>query len=62
MLRFDFPSPPPSSHLVSALNELFALGALSEEGQLSDPIGKQMAELPLNPQLSKMLLISSMYS
>ncbi|KAL7642303.1 UNVERIFIED_CONTAM: hypothetical protein RMT77_006864 [Armadillidium vulgare] len=61
MLRFDFPSPPPSSHLVSALNELFALGALNDEGQLSDPLGKQMAELPLIPQLSKMLLISGDY-
>ncbi|XP_068232398.1 probable ATP-dependent RNA helicase DHX35 [Palaemon carinicauda] len=58
MLRFDFPSPPPARHLISALDELFALGALTEEGSLTQPLGKQMAELPISPQLAKMLLVS----
>ena len=58
MLRFDFPSPPPASHLIAALDELFALGAIGEDGQLTRPLGQNMAELPLPPQLAKMLLVS----
>ena len=58
MLRFDFPSPPPARHLTAALDELFALGALSEEGSLTVPLGQRMAELPISPQLAKMLLVS----
>lgn len=34
---------------------LFALSALDEEGLLSK-LGRKMAEFPLEPQLSKMLL------
>lgn len=58
MLRFDFPSPPPAKHLIAALDELFALGAITEEGTLTQPLGQQMAEFPLLPQLAKMLLVS----
>ena len=58
MLRFDFPSPPPASHLIAALDELFALGAIGDDGQLTRPLGQNMAELPLPPQLAKMLLVS----
>ncbi|XP_047489754.1 probable ATP-dependent RNA helicase DHX35 [Penaeus chinensis] len=58
MLRFDFPSPPPAGHLTAALDELVALGALGEDGTLTRPLGQQMAEFPLSPQLSKMLLVS----
>ncbi|XP_069179733.1 probable ATP-dependent RNA helicase DHX35 isoform X5 [Procambarus clarkii] len=58
MLRFDFPSPPPAKHLSAALDELFALGALTEEGTLTKPLGQQMAEFPLPPQLAKILLVS----
>jgi len=61
MLRFDFPSPPPARHMTAALDELFALGALDETGKLTQPIGQQMAEFPLPPQLSKMLLVSGDY-
>lgn len=58
MLRFDFPSPPPSRHLVAALEELFALGAVGEGVRLTDPLGRRMAELPLAPSLAKMLLVA----
>lgn len=58
MLRFDFPSPPPASHLIAALDELYALGAIGDDGQLTRPLGQHMAELPLPPQLAKMLLVS----
>lgn len=58
MLRFDFPSPPPAKHLIAALDELFALGAVTKKGTLTQPLGQQMAEFPLPPQLAKMLLVS----
>ncbi|URE20382.1 hypothetical protein MUK42_25712 [Musa troglodytarum] len=47
----------PSSpqELVSAMEQLFSLGALDEEGLLTK-LGKKMAEFSLDPPLSKMLL------
>ena len=42
---------------VSAMETLYALGALDEEGLLTR-LGRKMAEFPLEPQLSKMLIIS----
>ena len=40
-----------------ALEQLNYLGALSDEGELTK-LGNMMSELPLEPQLAKMLLIS----
>ena len=62
LVRFDFPSAPPSKNLISALELLFALGALNEKGELTKPLGEQMSELPLHPTLSKMLLTSSTFN
>jgi len=58
IVRFDFPSAPPSRNLVAALELLYALGALDAEGELTKPLGEQMSELPLHPTLAKMLLSS----
>ncbi|GAB6023971.1 ATPdependent RNA helicase [Chamberlinius hualienensis] len=58
VLRFNFPSPPPAQNVVCALEILYALGALDNDGNLTNPLGMQMAEFPLNPFFSKMLLIS----
>jgi ATP-dependent RNA helicase DHX8/PRP22 len=57
MLGFDFMDPPPVQTLISALEQLFALGALDEEGLLTR-LGRKMAEFPLEPQQSKMLIQS----
>lgn len=57
LLGFDFMDPPPVATLVGALETLFALGALDEEGLLSR-LGRKMAEFPLEPNLSKMLILS----
>ena len=57
-MRFDFPSAPPSRNLISALELLFALGAIDETGGLTKPLGEQMSELPIHPGLSKMLISS----
>ena len=58
IVRFDFPSAPPSRNLISALELLFALGAIDEDGALTKPLGEQMSELPIHPCLAKMLISS----
>ncbi|KAL0770239.1 hypothetical protein Bca101_035389 [Brassica carinata] len=48
LLTFDFMDPPQPQALISAMEQLYSLGAL----------GRKMAEFPLEPPLSKMLLAS----
>ena len=57
LIGFDFMDPPPIATLVGALESLHALGALDEEGLLTR-LGRKMAEFPLEPNLSKMLILS----
>ena len=57
LLGFDFMDPPPVATMVGALESLHALGALDEEGLLTR-LGRKMAEFPLEPQLSKTILLS----
>lgn len=49
--------PPSSQALISAMQLLYSLGALDEEGLLTK-LGRRMADFPLDPPLSKMLLAS----
>ncbi|KAK3085550.1 hypothetical protein FSP39_005176 [Pinctada imbricata] len=58
ILRFNFIAPPPAENMVRGLELLFALGALDKNGNLTSPLGLRMAEFPLNPMFSKMLLMS----
>nr|CAD7570303.1 unnamed protein product [Timema californicum] len=58
ILRFNFPSPPPAKNLLSALELLFALEAIDKSGQLTKPLGVIMAEFPIIPLYSKVLIIS----
>mmetsp|Transcript_32112 Transcript_32112/g.68362 ORF Transcript_32112/g.68362 Transcript_32112/m.68362 type:complete len:723 (+) Transcript_32112:64-2232(+) len=60
LVHFDFMDPPAPETLMRALEVLNYLGALDDEGDMTD-LGRQMAELPLDPQLSKMLICSSDY-
>jgi ATP-dependent RNA helicase DHX8/PRP22 len=57
LLGFDFMDPPPLATMVGALESLHALGALDDEGLLTR-LGRKMAEFPLEPQLSKTILLS----
>lgn len=57
LLNFDFMDAPPVQTLISAMESLYSLGALDDEGLLTR-IGRKMAEFPLEPPLSKMLLAS----
>ncbi|CAL5401636.1 unnamed protein product [Camellia sinensis] len=57
LLAFDFMDPPSPQALISAMEQLYSLGALDEEGLLTK-LGRKMAEFPMEPPLSKMLLAS----
>jgi len=58
VLRFNFPSAPPSKNLVTGLELLYALGAIDSNGDLTTPLGLTMAEMPLEPVLAKSLIAS----
>ncbi|KAL9243279.1 hypothetical protein vseg_017186 [Gypsophila vaccaria] len=60
LLNFDFMDPPPSEALLKALELLYALGALNKLGELTK-VGRRMAEFPLDPMLSKMIVASEKY-
>jgi HrpA-like RNA helicase len=52
LMGFDFMDPPPAATLVTALEQLYNLGALDDEGLLTR-LGRKMAEFPLEPPMSK---------
>ena len=57
LLNFEFMDPPPAQTMLTALEQLYALSALDEEGLLT-PLGRKMADFPMEPQLAKMLIVS----
>ncbi|XP_061611126.1 ATP-dependent RNA helicase DHX8-like isoform X2 [Phyllopteryx taeniolatus] len=57
LLAFDFMDAPPMETLITAMEQLYALGALDDEGLLTR-LGRRMAEFPLEPMLCKMLIMS----
>lgn len=57
LVHFDFMDPPAPETLMRALEVLNYLGALDDEGNLTK-LGEIMSEFPLDPQLSKMLVVS----
>ena len=60
LINFDFMDPPPHETLVLALEQLYALGALNHLGELTK-LGTKMAEFPVDPMLSKMILAAEKY-
>jgi ATP-dependent RNA helicase DHX8/PRP22 len=44
---------------LKSLEQLILLGALTDDYKLSDPVGRQMARLPLDPMYSKALIVAS---
>ena len=62
LVHFDFMDPPAPETMIRALELLHSLGALDDEGELTKNIGFKMAEFPLDPQLSKMLIASPEYN
>ncbi len=59
LVHFDFMDPPAPETLMRALELLNYLGALDDEGAMTE-MGDKMADFPLDPQLSKMLIGSSL--
>lgn len=57
IVHFDFMDPPPPSTLQAALEQLYGLAALDDEGYLTK-LGRRMADFPMEPALSKVLISS----
>jgi len=60
LIHFDFMDPPPAETLIRALEQLYALAALNDDGDLTK-LGRRMAEFPVEPMLSKVILASENY-
>lgn len=58
LLAFHFMDPPPQDNILNSLYQLWILGALDNTGQLT-PLGRQMAEFPLDPPQCQMLIVAS---
>lgn len=56
ILNFDFITPPPKLALIRSLQILHNLGALDNEGRVTNGIGSKMSRFPLEPMLSRMLI------
>jgi pre-mRNA-splicing factor ATP-dependent RNA helicase DHX38/PRP16 len=57
IMNFDFMDSPPEDTLLNAMYQLWVLGALDDLGKLT-LLGRKMAEFPLDPSMSKILLVS----
>lgn len=60
LINFDFMDPPPSETMFRALEQLYALGALNDRGELTT-MGRKMAEFPVDPMLAKMIIQSEKF-
>jgi pre-mRNA-splicing factor ATP-dependent RNA helicase DHX15/PRP43 len=60
LVHFNYMDPPAPETLMRALELLNYLGALDDEGDMTE-LGYQMSELPLDPQLAKLILCSAEY-
>ncbi|VDK60330.1 unnamed protein product, partial [Cylicostephanus goldi] len=57
LLKFHFMDAPPQDNMLNSMYQLWTLGALDNTGRLTD-LGRTMVEFPLDPTLSKMLIVS----
>jgi pre-mRNA-splicing factor ATP-dependent RNA helicase DHX38/PRP16 len=55
LLDFEFMDPPSQDTILSSMYQLWIIGALDNLGNLTG-MGQKMAEFPLDPNLSKMLI------
>ena len=56
LLEFDFMDPPPQYTILNSMYQLWLLEALDDGGNLT-PMGKAMGQFPLDPALSRMVLM-----
>lgn len=59
--RFDFLTPPPAELFIRAFELLYSLGAVDDYAKLTKPLGMRMAELAVDPMMSKVLLSASSF-
>lgn len=57
LLHFDFMDPPAPQTMLTALESLYALSALDDEGLLTR-LGRKMADFPMDAPMAKMLIAS----
>lgn len=60
VVNFPFLDPPPAIQMGSAAEELYHLGIITMEGELTE-IGKNIALIPVEPKLAKALICSEKY-
>jgi pre-mRNA-splicing factor ATP-dependent RNA helicase DHX16 len=60
LLNFDFMDRPAEESLIRSLEQLYALGALNNAGELTKT-GRRMAEFPLDPLMSRAILASERF-
>jgi len=58
LVHFDFMEPPSPESMMRALEMLHFLGALDEEGDLTE-VGRHMADFPVDPHLSRTLVAAA---
>ncbi len=58
LLDFHFMDPPPQDNILNSMYQLWILGALDNTGALTS-LGRTMVEFPLDPALSKLLIVSA---
>ena len=61
IVRFKFLDPPPSRLVSRAFEFLYSLGAVDDYAKLTKPLGFRMAELSIDPMMSKSLLSASSF-
>ncbi|CAH9114224.1 unnamed protein product [Cuscuta epithymum] len=59
ILGFDWPASPSPEAMIRALEILYSLEVLDDDAKLTSPTGFQVAEIPMDPMISKMILASS---
>jgi len=57
LMSFHFMDPPPEDNILNSMYQLWILGALDNTGALT-PLGRHMVEFPLDPALSKLIIVS----
>eukprot|EP00250_Pteridium_aquilinum_P014497 c22029_g1_i2 orf=326-2476(+) len=61
ILGFDFMDKPSSMAIRKSLEHLYILGALTDEGKLSEPLGVRMSRFPVEPLYAKAIIMSCEY-
>lgn len=60
LINFDFMDPPPPATMAAALEHLYALSAINDQGVLTR-VGRKMAEIPLSPMFSRAILAADQH-